>query len=138
MNLRISLRPVFLLFAAFATTYSFASAQAFGQDNDRPEWQVFADLEFRSSCQSSLQKLCSELLRSYQEAPADHANSKLLIVAQKLLEVPDENVPAGLPEHPATIEYVKARKSAVILWNKRYRQKGESLSPIQGNRTLAA
>ncbi|HUP77168.1 MAG TPA: hypothetical protein VM260_01315, partial [Pirellula sp.] len=42
----------------------------------------------------------------------------------------DGKLPTALPEHPSSIEYVKARKAAVIEWNKAYKAKGRDLPAV--------
>ena len=124
------LKRIMLLLMVFATTFTTAIAQDTKQGLARPEWQLRADLEFRLACQSSLQKLCMEVIQTHQKDPTDPANLKLLTVAGKLLETTDGKLPAILPEHPASIEYVNARKAAVIEWNKAYKAKGRDLPAV--------
>ena len=124
------LKRIMLLLMVFATTFTTAIAQDTKQGLARPEWQLRADLEFRLACQSSLQKLCLEVLQTHQKDPSDPANSKLLLVAGELLETTDGKLPTALPEHPASIAYVKARKAAVIEWNKAYKAKGRDLPAV--------
>ena len=124
------IKRIILLFVAIASTFTTAIAQDTKQGLARPEWQLRADLEFRSACQSSLQKLCLEVIQTHQKDPSDPANSKLLSAVGELLETTDGKLPTGLPEHPASIEYVKARKAAVIEWNKAYKAKGRDLPSI--------
>ncbi len=118
------------LLIVFALTYTTAIAQDTKQGLARPEWQLRADLEFRLACQSSLQTLCLEVIQTHQKDPTDPANSKLLVIAGSLLETTDGKLPTALPEHPASIEYVKARKAAVIEWNKAYKAKGRDLPAV--------
>lgn len=113
-NSACTMRRIILHFAAIASMYAVTFAQETKQDLGRPEWQLCADLEFRSACQSSLQKLCLELIQSYQNDPADPANAKLLIAARDLLDITDGKLPKTLPAHPASIEYAKARRAAVV------------------------
>ena len=124
------LKRIMLLLMVFATTFTTAIAQDTKQGLARPEWQLRADLEFRLACQSSLQTLCLEIIQTHQIDPTDPANSKLLVIAGELLETTDGKLPTALPEHPASIEYVKARKAAVIEWNKAYKAKGRDLPAV--------
>ena len=124
------IKRIILLFVAIASTFAAAIAQDTKQGLARPEWQLRADLEFRFACQSSLQKLCLEVIQTHQKDPSDPANSKRLSIAGSLLETTDGKLPTTLPEHPASIEYVKARKAAVIEWNKAYKAKGRDLPSI--------
>ena len=75
------LKRIMLLLMVFATTFTTAIAQETKQGLARPEWQLRADLEFRLACQSSLQKLCLEVIQTHQKDPTDPANSKLLVIA---------------------------------------------------------
>ena len=125
-----NIKRIILLFIAIASTFTTAIAQDAKQGLARPEWQLRADLEFRFACQSSLQKLCLEVIQTHQKDPSDPANSKRLSIAGSLLETTDGKLPTTLPEHPASIEYVKARKAAVIEWNKAYKAKGRDLPSI--------
>ena len=111
---------------------AFGSIVALARDDtipglERPEWQAHADLKFRNACQSALQKLCLELVQIYQRDPSLPANSDLLVDVANLLESTDGKLPKKLPDHPASIDYVKARKAAVIEWNKVYKSKGRDL-----------
>ena len=124
------LKRIMLLLMVFATTFTTAIAQETKQGLARPEWQLRADLEFRLACQSSLQKLCMEVIQTHQKDPTDLANLKFLTIAGKLLETTDGKLPTTLPEHPSSIEYVKARKAAVIEWNKAYKAKGRDLPAV--------
>ena len=126
-SLSLNWRALLIVFALMCTT---VIAQDTKQGLARPEWQLRADLEFRLSCQSSLQKLCFEIIQTHQKDPSDPANSKLLLVAGELLETTDGKLPSTLPEHPSSIAYVKARKAAVIEWNKAYKAKGRDLPAV--------
>ena len=111
---------------------------AFAQDDSkqelaRPEWQMRADAEFRLACQSSLQILCLELLRSNPKDADEVANAKLIATAAELLETTAGKLPTTLPVHPSSIEYLKARKAAVIEWNKVYKSKGRDLPTVALN-----
>lgn len=125
-----NIKRIILLFVAIASTFTTAIAQDTKQGLARPEWQLRADLEFRSACQSSLQKLCLEVIQTHQKDPSNPANSKRLSIAGSLLETTDGKLPTTLPEHPASIEFVKARKAAVIEWNKAYKAKGRDLPAV--------
>ena len=120
-----------IVLLAFVIT-AFGSIDALARDDtipglERPEWQAHADLKFRNACQSALQKLCLELVQIYQRDPSLPANSDLLVDVANLLESTDGKLPKRLPDHPASIDYVKARKAAVIEWNKVYKSKGRDL-----------
>ncbi|MCE3014665.1 MAG: hypothetical protein ACK56W_18260 [Pirellula sp.] len=123
---QITIWSLAILMAACGSVVSFA-----GDDSksglERPEWQRFADSEFRAACQSALQTLCLELIQTHQKEPNLPANSNLLVELAFLLESTDGKIPTKLPDHPATIDYVKSRKAAVIEWNKVYRSKGRDL-----------
>ncbi len=123
-------KRILLLLVAIASMCTTVIAQDTKQGLARPEWQLRADLEFRLACQSSLQKLCFEIIQTHQKDPSDPANSKLLVIAGELLETTDGKLPSTLPEHPSSIEYVKARKTAVIEWNKAYKAKGRDLPAV--------
>lgn len=105
-------------------------AQETMQGLSRPEWQLRADLEFRLTCQTSLQKLCHDLIQTYQSAPEDPANINLLISVNALLETKDGKPPSKIPDHPATAEYAKERRAAVIEWSKVYKAKGRELPKL--------
>ena len=121
---------ILLIFLVFTTTVATAIAQDTKQGLARPEWQLRADLEFRLACQSSLQKLCLEVVQTHQKDPSNPTSLQLISVAGSLLETTDGKLPATLPEHPASIEYVNARKAAVIEWNKAYKAKGRDLPTL--------
>ena len=118
---------ILLIPIVFLTTFTSAIAQDTKQGLARPEWQLRAYLEFRLACQSSLQKLCLEVVQTSQKDQSNPTSLKLLSVAGSLLETTDGKLPAILPEHPASIEYVNARKAAVIEWNRAYKAKGRDL-----------
>lgn len=123
-----------LVWLIFVFVFVLAPYVALAQDSKkglaRPEWQLRADLEFRLTCQASLQKLCLELIETHSKNPADPSNAKLLDVAKELLETTDGKLPPTLPDHPASAEYIQSRKTAVIDWNKAYKAKGRELPTV--------
>ncbi len=120
-----------LIWVLSAFVFFFTQSSTIAQDTKnglaRPEWQSRADLEFRVACQTSLQKLCLELVETHSKDPSDPENAKLLAIAKELLETTDGKLPPTLPEHPASAEYVKSRKAAVSEWSKAYKAKDRKL-----------
>lgn len=127
MNDRIRTLILYLVCTFAATS---VVAQESMQGLARPEWQLRADLEFRLTCQASLQKLCHDLIQTYQSAPEDPANTNLLVSVNALLETKDGKLPSKIPDHPATAEYAKERRAAFVEWSKVYKAKGRELPKL--------
>lgn len=124
----LSARLIWVLSAlVFSYSHSLTIAQDTMEGLARPEWRMRADLEFRLACQSSLQKLCLELIETQTKDPSDPENTKLLAIAKELLETTDGKLPSTLPKHPASAEYIKSRKAAVSEWSKAYKARGREL-----------
>ncbi len=109
----------------------FAASSVVAQESiqglARPEWQLRADLEFRLACQTSLQKLCHDLIQTHQSDPDNPANAELLASVNELLTTKDGKLPTKIPDHPASIAYARERRAAVVEWSKVYKARGRDL-----------